>query len=732
MENVCGNKIYSKELVKNPEKVKIIENVDDLNSVSIENGSSIQAIAFNRRFILLPLIMIIILIFSFLLYNYLLNFIQLLIIQLSSIILSALYPIKNRYFCDNQTEKLILDEFLVIESLFPMNSSYIDNLERIILNKEKQSFTDDIYQERCSHYSCFDLYRCGLINYNPTNMPKQLKSGQLEEKIKVYIYPRQRYFTKQNSTNHYEYYQTNSLEFNRLLLAIVSSSYYTNDPRRACLFIPNIDLLNFDNIDIDHLKQILLSLPNYRQLNGTNHLLFIMLNNQISKQNWLKDKRFMIANGAVDDGNYRLNFDIAIPIYSLFSRLYETVDMKPLPFNEFKIGNIDRKWTIISTQINSISNEYYLNLLQRLESFYSNRMIMFGFNCTEFNLPSTDSSLPIQFDVWNRSNWQILSLYKETFICNYDRRMRVRYLDILHDSEFCLIMKSSQTLPLISDSLMAGCIPVIIDDNFVPVFQERIDWISISIRIREHSLNNLFDIINSISLERRQQIRMNALNIWNRYFRTIENITMTTLDIINERVYPRTKDIYTTFEDQFHQLVPLSFEFFSKGFNYISPKNLNLISNGFTTVILTYNRFESLNRVIQSVARVPSCQKILVVWNNQLERPPKKDQWTTVQIPIQIITTKQNKLSNRFYPFNSIETEAIFAIDDDITMLNADEIEFSYQTWREFPDRIVGFPSRLHFWNNMTNTWNYDSEWKNKISLILTGAAFYHKVFNFL
>ena len=57
---------------------------------------------------------------------------------------------------------------------------------------------------------------------------------------------------------------------------------------------------------------------------------------------------------------------------------------------------------------------------------------------------------------------------------------------------------------------------------------------------------------------------------------------------------------------------------------------------------------------------------------------------------MKVIRTSANKLSNRFYPYNEIETEAILHIDDDIVMLTADEVEFGYEVWREFPDRIVG------------------------------------------
>ena len=44
--------------------------------------------------------------------------------------------------------------------------------------------------------------------------------------------------------------------------------------------------------------------------------------------------------------------------------------------------------------------------------------------------------------------------------------------------------------------------------------------------------------------------------------------------------------------------------------------------DGFTAVILTYDRLSSLFQVIKSVAETPSLAKILVVWNNQNVDPP--------------------------------------------------------------------------------------------------------------
>uniref|UniRef100_A0A8D1J2Q6 Exostosin glycosyltransferase 2 n=1 Tax=Sus scrofa TaxID=9823 RepID=A0A8D1J2Q6_PIG len=52
--------------------------------------------------------------------------------------------------------------------------------------------------------------------------------------------------------------------------------------------------------------------------------------------------------------------------------------------------------------------------------------------------------------------------------------------------------------------------------------------------------------------------------------------------------------------------------------------------------------------------------------------------------------------------------------------------------WREFPDRLVGYPGRLHLWDHEMSKWKYESEWTNEVSMVLTGAAFYHKYFNYL
>jgi alpha-1,4-N-acetylglucosaminyltransferase EXTL3 len=93
----------------------------------------------------------------------------------------------------------------------------------------------------------------------------------------------------------------------------------------------------------------------------------------------------------------------------------------------------------------------------------------------------------------------------------------------------------------------------------------------------------------------------------------------------------------------------------------------------------------------------------------------------------QIHKASVNSLNNRFVPFDAIETEAILSMDDDV-YLRHDEIVFAFRVWRENRDRIVGFPARYHAWDSEHNSWLYNSNYTCEFSMILTGAAFFHKV----
>ncbi|XP_039393219.1 exostosin-2 isoform X3 [Mauremys reevesii] len=260
------------------------------------------------------------------------------------------------------------------------------------------------------------------------------------------------------------------------------------------------------------------------------------------------------------------------------------------------------------------------------------------------------------------------------------------YPQVLQEATFCIVLRGARLgQAVLSDVLQGGCVPIVIADSYVLPFSEVLDWKRASVVIPEEKMPEMYSILQSIPQRQIEEMQR---------------------QVVAEKWSSVSNPLF----------LPL-----------IPPQ-----SQGFTAIVLTYDRVESLFRVITEVSKVPSLSKLLVVWNNQNKNPPEDSLWPKIRVPLKVVKTTENKLSNRFFPYDEIETEAVLAIDDDIIMLTSDELQFGYEVWREFPDRLVGYPGRLHLWDHEMNKWKYESEWTNEVSMVLTGAAFYHKYFNYL
>ncbi|XP_055370982.1 exostosin-2 [Condylostylus longicornis] len=530
--------------------------------------------------------------------------------------------------------------------------------------------------ENCTFWTCFNVYRCGQRE---------------QDRISIYIYPLHEYI---NSEDKKAFVLTR--EYYEILETILDSPYYTPNPNDACIFIPSIDTLNQNLIDITLVSKSLATL-NYWE-NGENHLLFNMLPGAYPQFNTVMDvntDRAMIAGAGFDSWSYRMGFDISLPIWS--------PTLRDLQMPVFSYSKSHDNYLLIIGQLNLLPQ--HIRILREIAT-ENPHQVLFLKSCPELNL----------------NNEGIFS--KETRCNQVIEDEKHMYPDILAKSSFCLISRSVRLAqPDFLEILSHNCIPVVMIDNYVMPFSDVIDWDLASIRIREADLHSVLDKLKGVSKEKISELKAQGTWLYDNYFSSIEKITETSLEILNDRVFPHlaktskqwnSRDISKTAQNPL--FLPI-----------ISPK-----SQGFTAVILTYDRIESLFTLIQKLSVVPSLQKILVIWNNQKKSPPHPSMFPKISKPLKVIQTRANKLSNRFYPYDEIETEAILTIDDDIIMLTADELDFGYEVWREFPDRIVGFPSRTHVWDNVTHKWRYESEWTNEISMVLTGAAFHHKYWSYM
>lgn len=74
---------------------------------------------------------------------------------------------------------------------------------------------------------------------------------------KVYVYPEYKYM----DTNGDEIILPYSKEFRLIIDSIINSNFYTDDPRMACLLVPNVDTLNLEKINAKLLSRIFTSHP---------------------------------------------------------------------------------------------------------------------------------------------------------------------------------------------------------------------------------------------------------------------------------------------------------------------------------------------------------------------------------------------------------------------------------------------------------------------------------------
>lgn len=151
----------------------------------------------------------------------------------------------------------------------------------------------------------------------------------------------------------------------------------------------------------------------------------------------------------------------------------------------------------------------------------------------------------------------------------------------------------------------------------------------------------------------------------------------------------------------------------------------------FTVVLLTYEREVILLKTLERLKGMAFLNKIVVIWNSINHPPSHELVWPDVGVPVVVVRPNKNSLNNRFVPYDVIETDAIFTMDDD-SPLRPDEIVFAFRVWRQSRDRIVGFPGRFHAWDMEQNSWVYNSNHSCELSMVLTGGAFFHRYYSYI
>nr|XP_012774456.1 exostosin-1 isoform X2 [Maylandia zebra] len=491
--------------------------------------------------------------------------------------------------------------------------------------------------------------------------------------FKVYIYPQQRG-------------SEISETYKKILTSIEESRFHTTDPLRACLFILAVDTLDRDQLSVQYVQNIRSRIQNLPTWNdGRNHLIFNLYSG--TWPDYTEDLGFEdhpLKGGGIG----YLTLNDAPP-----SRKYQLV---------FK-GK--RYLTGIGSETRNA-----------LYHIHNGEDIILLTTCK------------------HGKDWE---KHKDSR-CDRDNEdySKFDYQELLHNSTFCLVPRGRRLGSFrFLEALQAACIPVILSNGWELPFSEVIDWRKAAIIGDERLLLQVPSITRSVGHDRILALRQQTQFLWDAYFSSIAKIVLTTLEIIQDRVdslTSRNRLLWNSLPGGLYAFPQYSTDAAQFPFYYALLGNSP--SQQFTTVIHMVTPLQSqispVVKLIIAVAKSKFCAQIVVLWNCDKPLPPR-NKWPSTSVPLTVIEGQTKTMSSRFFPHDAIITDAVLSLDED-SVLSTNEVDFAFTVWQSFPERIVGYPARSHYWDSSRSRWGYTSKWTNEYSMVLTGAAFYHRYYHYL
>uniref|UniRef100_A0A672PK92 Exostosin-1b-like n=1 Tax=Sinocyclocheilus grahami TaxID=75366 RepID=A0A672PK92_SINGR len=467
-----------------------------------------------------------------------------------------------------------------------------------------------------------------------------------------------------------------SESYQNILSTVEGSRFYTSDPGQACLFVLSLDTLDRDQLSpqyVHNLKTKVQSLPLWN--NGRNHLIFNLYSG--TWPDYTEDLGFdigqaMLAKASISTENFRPNFDVSIP---LFSKEHPRTggDRGYLKYNTIPPF---RKYMLV------FKGKRYLTGI----GSDARNALYHVHNAEDVVLLTTCK---------HGKDWQ---KHKDAR-CDKDNAEyeKYDYREMLHNSTFCLVPRGRRLGSFrFLEALQAACVPVMLSNGWELPFSEVIDW-------------------NTAAVIGDERLLLQAVYLFVYLFQTSRSNLMWNSHPGGLFTLPQ----YSSFLGDF--------PFFYSKLGIKPNPRFTAVIHAVTPLV---SQSQPILKLLVSVARSQYCAQIIVLWN--CDKPlPAKHRWPATSVPIIVIEGENKVMSSRFQPYDSIISDAVLSLDED-TVLSTTEVDFAFTVWQSFPERIVGYPARSHFWDNNKERWGYTSKWTNDYSMVLTGAAIYHRYYHFL
>nr|XP_004025264.3 exostosin-like 1 isoform X1 [Gorilla gorilla gorilla] len=301
--------------------------------------------------------------------------------------------------------------------------------------------------------------------------------------------------------------------------------------------------------------------------------------------------------------------------------------------------------------------------------------------------------------------------------------------ETLPNATFCLISGHRPEAALrFLQALQAGCIPVLLSPRWELPFSEVIDWTKAAIVADERLPLQVLAALQEMSPARVLALRQQTQFLWDAYFSSVEKVIHTTLEVIQDRIFGTSAHPSLLWNSPPGALLALStFSTSPQDFPFYYLQQGSRPEGRFSALIWVGPPGQPPLKLIQAVAGSQHCAQILVLWSNERPLPSR---WLETAVPLTVIDGHR-KVSDRFYPYSTIRTDAILSLDAR-SSLSTSEVDFAFLVWQSFPERMVGFLTSSHFWDEAHGGWGYTAETTNEFSMVLTTAAFYHRYYHTL
>ncbi|XP_067014507.2 exostosin-3 isoform X4 [Anabrus simplex] len=544
----------------------------------------------------------------------------------------------------------------------------------------------------CRMHNCFDHSRCSLVSgfpvyfYNPDQHPVISPEWEIEGFVKTTL--------KQ------------TLGYN---------PHFSTDPNTSCIFLVLVGeaLLLRGNSSSTVVETLLHGLP-YWGGDGRNH---VLLNLARSSSSVGPDSR-ATSTGArdvfrgVDTGRalvvqsffsrarYRRGFDIIVPpilgqpggdVWQECPHLLPARRKFLLSFQ----GELHRSKETDREDDASVTDRHQQDIdsfvVEHLQGMVFRRTsdrFLFHFECSAGMTSPAGTARLVKLQPDAGGEWEL---------CGTESSRAA----VLRESTFSLVLVPTQvdvvsTTALqtrIYEALKNGAIPVLLGGDQVELpYAEVVDWRRAALFLPKARVTELHFFLRTVPDADLLVLRRQGRLVWERYCASVQSTVDTVVALVRDRL----------------GIPPLPAE------DEPSPSVFNA-------------SFVPL----KTDAIVPEAEPEESLGPMEPPYPSPKFKRNYTFFLTQVVKASRNSLNNRFLPYDAIETEAVLSVDDD-AHLRHDEIMFGFRVWREQRDRVVGFPGRFHAWDLNHGGWLYNSNYSCELSMVLTGAAFFHKYYTYL